>query len=107
MSLVLLYKENDVEVLYTGDISGEVEERIDDTLKNRDRAKLRILKCPHHGSRYSSTEDFLETYKPDVTVISVGQNNYGHPTREAMERIKRTGSVIYRTDEKGAVIIRE
>ena len=107
MSLVLLYKENDVEVLYTGDISGEVEGRIDDTLKNRDRAKLRILKCPHHGSRYSSTEDFLETYKPDVTVISVGQNNYGHPTREAMERIKRTGSVIYRTDEKGAVIIRE
>ena len=94
-----------MEVLYTGDISSEIEEKMLDDLKIREKSYLRILKCAHHGSKYSSSKDFLESYNPDMTVISVGPNNYGHPTKEALSRISQSGATIYRTDKTGAVII--
>ena len=104
-SLVVLFHDKDVEVLYTGDISSEIEEKMLDDLKIREKSYLRILKCAHHGSKYSSSKDFLESYNPDMTVISVGLNNYGHPTKEALSRISQSGATIYRTDKTGAVII--
>ena len=104
-SLVVLFHDKDVEVLYTGDISSEIEGKMLDDLKEREKSCLRILKCPHHGSKYSSSKDFLESYNPDMTVISVGLNNYGHPTKEALSRISKSGATIYRTDKTGAVII--
>ncbi len=104
-SLVVLFYDKDVEVLYTGDISSEIEEKMLDDLKIREKSYLRILKCAHHGSKYSSSKDFLESYNPDMTVISVGPNNYGHPTKEALSRISQSGATIYRTDKTGAVII--
>ena len=97
--------DSNIEVLYTGDISSEIEAKFFDDLAGRQRSRLRILKCPHHGSKYSSSEEFLNAYSPDMTVISVGRNNYGHPTKEAMQRITQNGSTIYRTDKKGAIII--
>ena len=104
-SLVVLFHDKDVEVLYTGDINSEIEEKMLDDLKIREKSYLRILKCAHHGSKYSSSKDFLESYNPDMTVISVGPNNYGHPTKEALSRISQSGATIYRTDKTGAVII--
>ena len=66
----------------------------------------RILKCPHHGSKYSSSEGFLRWYSPDVVVISCGEHNmYGHPSPEVLDRLDETGATIYRTDHMGAVII--
>ena len=67
---------------------------------------LRILKCAHHGSNYSSGQEFLEAYDPDITIISCGKkNNYGHPGEQTLFRLYKQGSVIYRTDQRGAVII--
>ena len=119
-SLVLRFRydlDKSTEILYTGDIGMEVESKIvedqDGELeegerqdKNRKLIGTRILKCPHHGSKYSSSEDFLRWYSPDVVVISCGEHNmYGHPSREALERLDETGATIYRTDHMGAVII--
>ena len=119
-SLVLRFRydlDKSTEILYTGDIGMEVESKIvedqDGELeegerqdKNRKLTGTRILKCPHHGSKYSSSEDFLRWYSPDVVVISCGEHNmYGHPSREALERLDETGATIYRTDHMGAVII--
>lgn len=67
---------------------------------------LRILKCAHHGSNYSSGQEFLEAYDPDITIISCGKkNNYGHPGEQTLFRLYKQGSAIYRTDQRGAVII--
>ena len=96
-------KNSDFEILYTGDIGSEVEKKIHFTDGHQ---RKRILKCAHHGSKYSSSEEFIEGYDPDIAVISCGKNNmYGHPAPETLERLKEEGSFIYRTDLDGAVII--
>ena len=104
-SLVVLYHDKDVQVLYTGDISSEIEQKLLDDLKGKEKSRLRILKCPHHGSRYSCSKDLLETYSPDITVISVGKNNYGHPHDETLKRLDDVNCRVYRTDNCGCVII--
>ena len=105
-SLVMSFIADDFEVLYAGDISSEVELRILDKLGGDER--YRILKCPHHGSRYSSSEEFLAVYDPNLTVISCGKNNvYGHPAEVTLGRLKKSGSKILRTDKDGAVVIEE
>ena len=66
-----------------------------------------VLKVAHHGSNYSSSEKFLKKVNPKYSIISVGKNNsYGHPGNETMERLRKQGGVIYRTDEKGGITIR-
>ena len=125
-SLVLKLIGKEYEILYTGDIGSEVEKilvsgglgdseemissdkTIDSKIKSnyKEEGVSRILKCPHHGSKYSSSEEFIEAYDPDITVISVGRrNNYGHPAPETLERYKEGGVQILRTDEDGAVIL--
>ena len=109
MSLVLkvMYEndKNHFTMLYTGDISSEVEQvlindsQIKDKLKNID-----YLSVPHHGSKYSSSEQFINTVNPKVSVISAGKNNsYGHPHKETLERLESVATSIYRTDELGQI----
>ena len=114
-SLVMDYRSDSVEILYTGDISSDVEPYIINAMSSpgfiawsaMHKSEYRLLKCPHHGSRYSSSIQLLEYYHPDITVISCGRHNhYGHPAPETLERYKRKGIEILRTDENGAVIIR-
>jgi competence protein ComEC len=65
-----------------------------------------VLKVGHHGSRYSSTEEFLSATRAAVAVISVGARNpFRHPTPEALGRLEAAGARIYRTDRDGAVIL--
>ena len=69
---------------------------------------LRILKVPHHGSKYSSSEAFLKSVDCDIAIISAGENNlYGHPHKETLERLEEAGCKVYRTDKDGAIIIEE
>ena len=65
-----------------------------------------VLKVAHHGSRGSTTPDFLAAVRPLAAVVSVGARNpYGHPSPETLERLAAAGAVIYRTDQDGAVVL--
>ncbi len=64
------------------------------------------MKCAHHGSKYSSSEEFLEKINPDITVISCGEHNmYGHPSTETLQRLDDIETRVLRTDKDGAVLI--
>ena len=65
-----------------------------------------VLKVGHHGSRSSTTEAFLKAVSPSIGIISVGaDNNYGHPTRETLERLVRYNVQVLRTDQVGTVVV--
>lgn len=62
-----------------------------------------VLKAAHHGSKYSTSEAFLSRVRPKEAVISVGKNSYGHPDPGVLERLRRMGAVVRRTDEQGDI----
>ncbi len=89
-------------LLFTGDAERAAELDMLSLNKNLDAD---ILKVGHHGSENSSTKEFLKAVTPKVSVISSGvDNSYGHPTKEALQRLEDIGSKIYRTDTVGTVI---
>ena len=66
-----------------------------------------MLKAAHHGSKNSGSDGFLNIVQPSLTLISAGRDNrYGHPHAETVERLKKTGSKIYSTQENGALTVR-
>jgi competence protein ComEC len=90
--------------LFTADIGSNVESYLM-TQKNDLRAD--ILKIPHHGSKYSSSDSFLRAVDPRIAVIEVGAHNtYGHPTAQTLARIaSSTRAKIFRTDKNGTVAV--
>ena len=106
-ALVCKMVSKKVTMLFTGDIEQEAEEAILNKYKaNIGILKSDILKVAHHGSKTSSTKEFLEAVKPNTAVIGVGKNNnFGHPNKSVLERLKRLGCRIYRTDESGEIIL--
>ena len=101
-SLVLMLNYKDFRMLFTADIGHTAEERLLDY-----DISAHVLKVGHHGSRHSSSKEFLETVNPIITFISVGKNNvYGHPTYQVINDIRDVGSEIYTTADYGAVTIR-
>lgn len=107
-SLVIKLKYKNFSMLFTGDIEAEGEEAILKKYAYKpERLKARILKVAHHGSKTSSTENFIETVKPEVVLIGVGKNNlFNHPNPEVLERFKSSNIKIYRTDKNGEIEIR-
>ena len=92
-----------VEFLLTGDAGAEFERR---RQTEEDAAPLRILKVAHHGSRSSSSVDFLRSYRPHVALLSVGRGNlFGHPAPDVLARLREAGAEIFRTDRDAAVIV--
>ena len=85
--------------LFPGDVSAEILEQIPHNFL----CPIYYLKVPHHGSRFSVSEPFYQTVSPDISVISVGYNNYGHPSKEATD-LAQTYSTLYITRTDGAVI---
>ena len=66
-----------------------------------------VLKVAHHGSDYSTTEEFLSAAKPEIALISAGrENSYGHPGKETLARLEDIGCRIYCTKETGAVTLK-
>ena len=59
----------------------------------------------HHGSKYSTDPKLLDALRPEEAIVSVGYNNYGHPTPETLGRLAERGIDVYRTDELGTVTI--
>lgn len=94
-------KERALKVLFTGDIGSKVEKYLAD---NFDIA-VDILKVPHHGSKYSSSEEFLAVAQPKISSIEVGKNSYGHPTEATLKNLVSIGSQIFRTDRDGTIKI--
>jgi len=104
-SIVIQMQFDDMTYLFTGDAEKEVEEKI---LKENKDVKVNILKVGHHGSDTSSSEKFIQTVAPEISVISVGKDNsYGHPKQEILDRLEETGSKVYRTDEVGNIFIEQ
>ena len=64
-----------------------------------------VLVAGHHGSKYATSAELLEAAQPEVAVISVGSNSYGHPSTEALRRLTAAGAAICRTDLQGTVRI--
>ena len=103
-SVILRGTVGDVSFLFTGDQEIAAEE----DLVARFGSKLdsTVLKVGHHGSEGSSSKEFLEQVSPEYAVIQCGEDNsYGHPHREALERLEDFDVQCYRTDLSGTVAI--
>jgi len=92
----------DLNTLITGDMNSSSERML---LRFANLPKLDLLVAGHHGSRHSTSGELLDALLPDIAIIPVGQNSFGHPTPETLKRLERIGAVIYRTDEHGHVTV--
>jgi competence protein ComEC len=102
-SLVLRLRFAGVEMLLTGDAGQEFEARPGAADRT---ASVRLLKVGHHGSRSSSTPDFVRDFNPQMAFISVGRSNlFGHPAPDVLARYDAIGATIFRTDQDGAIVI--
>ena len=87
------------EGLFTGDIGTETEKKLLPELEDVD-----FLKVGHHGSRYSTCQEFLDVVRPELAVVSCSATNtYGHPSGETIERLEDSGAKIWYTMKEGAV----
>ncbi len=126
-SLVFLYEDEGFRGIFAGDISSETEKALvktyveynSETAGNEVRwgqmmqgagenlLDVDFYKVNHHGSRYSSCEEWLAALSPKVATISCSRkNSYGHPHEETLERLQKAEIIVYRTDEVGAITIR-
>jgi competence protein ComEC len=88
--------------LFTGDIESPAEKEI---LEGGENVDVDVLKVAHHGSKYSSSEVFLDAASPKDAIISVGANNsYGHPTKEVLDALEERNIMILRTDEQRDIV---
>jgi competence protein ComEC len=100
--LVLRMEYGGASLLLTGDAGENAEKEM---IASGCRLDSQILKVAHHGSRASTSAAFLDACHPSLAVISVGMNNrFGHPSSEALDRLKTHGVRILRTDECGAIM---
>lgn len=103
LSAVLKFNAYGHSMLFVGDLGFEGEDKI---LESGIDLESELLKVGHHGSRYSSSDEFLESVKPDISVISAGRNNmYGHPTEETLNRLSDVDTEIYCTKTQGTICV--
>lgn len=102
-SMVLDVKYKNFTMLCTGDVEGEGEELLLQKVKGKNYT---VLKVAHHGSKNSTSQQFLQTCSPDIALISAGEgNSYGHPHEELLRRLEKAGCKIYNTQENGAIML--
>lgn len=100
-SMVLLLEYGDFSALFMGDLEGDGESVVGSI-----SADIDLLKVAHHGSGYSTSEQFLEQTEPEVSLISCSENNrYGHPHEELLERLEACGSAVFITKDCGAISV--
>lgn len=104
LTLLLVDRENGFKAIFGGDISSDVEKVIAD--KYNSKIDVDVYKVNHHGSKFSSSKQWLRTISPEVSIISCGKNNsYGHPHDDTLERLRKNNSTVYRTDYDGRIKI--
>ncbi len=96
-SIVARLVFGDMSFLFTGDLPHEETVLPDIT-------PTKILKVAHHGSKYSTSDEWLSRVRPDDAIISVGKNRYGHPSDEILSRLRQRGVRILRTDQRGDIV---
>lgn len=105
-SIVAKFVTNNLTMLFTGDVEEIAEKRLNELYRNTNKLQADIIKVAHHGSKTSSILSFLELVNPKIALIGVGENNnFGHPNEGVLERIKKLGAQIYRTDQVGEISI--
>lgn len=102
-SLVLKLVYGNTSILLAGDVEKDVEAKL---LADEADLKADVLKVSHHGSITSSTPEFLDQVAPSVAIISVGDNKFGHPSGEVLDRLRQRGIRILRTDALGALVLK-
>ncbi len=102
MGLTVLCTAGEFDFLITGDMNTSTEKKLTALYELPD---VEILLAGHHGSKGSTSQELLEAVTPEVGIISVGQNRFGHPTQEAMDRMIQAGMELRRTDEEGNILI--
>ena len=101
-SMVLKLETESFKALFTGDISSERESEL---LVEEVLGKVDYLKCAHHGSKSSTSSEFLSVLSPAMTTISAGRGNrYGHPADETLSRLEASGTRVFNTKKSGAII---
>ena len=102
-SIVLKITYGETSFLFTGDAERDEEQ---DILDEGYDVSADVLKIGHHGSNSSTKYKFLREVMPEYAIISVGKgNDYGHPSKEVLSRLKDAGATIYRTDKNGDIIV--
>ena len=96
-SIVIRLVFGDTSFLFTGDLPHEETVLPDIT-------PTKVLKVAHHGSKYSTSDEWLSRVRPDDAIISVGKNRYGHPSDEILSRLRQRGVRILRTDQQGDIV---
>jgi competence protein ComEC len=105
-SLVLKLTTGRHSILFASDIDAETERLLVEQYGATLRAN--VLKIAHHGSKRSSSPEFLDVVRPRIALISAGRHNpFHHPHDETIARIQASGAAIYRTDIDGAIVIDE
>ncbi len=101
----LCYKK--FSMLFTGDIEETAERILSTKYEKSSILKSTILKVGHHGSKTSSTQNFLDLVNPKIALIGVGKDNtFGHPNDEVIERLLKMKCKVYRTDKNGEISIK-
>ena len=97
IALRVTYKEQSY--LFMGDCEEENE-------NSRKWPQTNVLKVGHHGSNTSTSKDFLNQVLPQISIISLGKDNdYGHPHQTTIDKLEKLGTLTYRTDEKGNILL--
>ena len=100
-SMVLKVQFRSFDLLLTGDVEGEGEAHL---LSQSEPVACDVLKVAHHGSRNSTSRDFLQVARPRVALISAGGDNaYGHPHQETLQRLQEASCTILETSRYGAI----
>jgi competence protein ComEC len=102
-SIVLEMRTPGKSFLFTGDIGSDVEGRL--IANHSFDLNVDVLKVAHHGSKYSTSDAFLDATTPEIGVISVGENSYGHPANETLSRLFGHDVTVLRTDQLGTIDI--
>jgi len=101
-SIVIRFEYGNRSFMFTGDAEAHSEKEI---INNGLELRSDVLKAGHHGSRSSSSNEFLKKVKPKYAIISCGKDNdYGHPHKEIIERYNKLGIKMLRTDELGTIV---
>lgn len=99
-TLVFMLEKESFKGLFTGDINFKIEKNLVRDFKD---LSANLLKISHHGSANSTSNEFLRAVHPQISIIEVGRNSYGHPKPALLSRLQSSGAQIYRTDQDGTI----